>query len=68
MLIRFRLFEIYVTLDFQTTFMLTESAKSRNRTLFFRQDDWDAVCKPLLATLQRTMFEEVPKVRFTSLA
>ncbi|KAL8280819.1 hypothetical protein RQP46_006823 [Phenoliferia psychrophenolica] len=45
----------------RTTFMMTESAKSRNRTLFFRQDDWDAVCRPLLATIQKTMFDEVPK-------
>ncbi|KAK4702528.1 telomerase reverse transcriptase, partial [Phenoliferia sp. Uapishka_3] len=45
----------------KTTFMMTESASSRNRTLFFRQDDWEAVCKPLLATLQQSMFNELPK-------
>lgn len=45
----------------KTTFVVTESAKSRNRTLFFRQDDWAAVCKPLLRTIQQSMFEEIPQ-------
>jgi telomerase reverse transcriptase len=38
----------------KTTFYITESSAFRNRVLYFRQDDWLALCKPLLERLTGT--------------
>lgn len=52
-----------LTICSQTAFAITESASYRNRTLYFRQDDWNAICKPLLENLGQTQFEKIPRVR-----
>ncbi|POW20045.1 hypothetical protein PSHT_03992, partial [Puccinia striiformis] len=41
------------------TFFVTESASFRNRTLYFRLDDWDQICRPLIRYLKTTMFTKV---------
>jgi hypothetical protein len=47
----------------QTTFYVTESSAFRNRVLFFRQDDWAELCKPLIAKLAGNTFERLDAVR-----
>ena len=52
----------------QTTFYATDANAFRYRTLYFRQDDWTAVCQPLLDNLVATMFtplapSEVRRIR-----
>lgn len=46
----------------QTAFYITDSATHQNRPLFFRQDDWERLCAPLLGTLGKTIFERIPAV------
>ncbi|KAG5221222.1 telomerase reverse transcriptase [Salix suchowensis] len=36
---------------------------SRNKTLYFRQDDWETLCAPLLEKLTSTTFKQIPDVR-----
>jgi len=48
----------------QSTFYITESSAFRNRILYFRHDDWQTLCAPLMSRLLRDTFEEVPQVRF----
>ena len=43
----------------RTTFKVTEAAGSGSRSLFFRQDDWDTISRPLLDNLGTSMFEKV---------
>ncbi|POW03795.1 hypothetical protein PSTT_10836 [Puccinia striiformis] len=43
----------------RNTFFVTESASFRNRTLYFRLDDWDQICRPLIRYLKTTMFTKV---------
>ncbi|KAK0566761.1 hypothetical protein OC861_003040 [Tilletia horrida] len=43
----------------RTTFYITESAAYRNRTLYFRQDDWARASAPLLNTLKTSLFEPI---------
>lgn len=45
----------------KTTFKVTEAAGSGSRSLFFRQDDWEIISRPLLDNLGRTLFEKVPQ-------
>lgn len=51
-----------VDLFLKTAFYITDSAIHQNRPLFFRQDDWDRLCAPLLGTLGKTIFERIPAV------
>ena len=51
----------------RTSFYATESAAFRNRTLFFRQDDWLNVSAPVLDKLKATAFEPVSKAEALSI-
>ena len=42
---------------------MTDAATHQNRPLYFRQDDWNALCAPQLAQLGSSVFEQVPPVR-----
>ncbi|GAA6042852.1 hypothetical protein JCM8097_007190 [Rhodosporidiobolus ruineniae] len=44
----------------RTTFYVTNAATQANRPLYYRQDDWNALCEPLLESLANTVFERVP--------
>jgi telomerase reverse transcriptase len=46
----------------QTTFYITESSVCRNRVLYFRQDDWEMLCQPLIVQFSEKMFREIEKV------
>jgi hypothetical protein len=46
----------------QTSFYVTDTATHQNRPLYFRQDDWTALCAPLLKQLGDSVFEKVPLV------
>ena len=48
-----------LNLYFQNTFFVTESASFRNRTLYFRLDDWDQICRPLIKYLKTSLFTKV---------
>lgn len=43
----------------KNTFFITESAIFRNRTLYFRLDDWEQVCSPLINYLTNSLFTKV---------
>ena len=47
----------------QTTFYATESSVFRNRIIYFRQDDWQTLCEPLLKRLASVTFKEMDPVR-----
>ncbi|KAN0060374.1 hypothetical protein ACQY0O_007703 [Thecaphora frezii] len=55
------LFDSLVMPLLRTTFYATESAAFRNRVLFFRQDDWHAISRPLLDKLKATVFEPLSR-------
>lgn len=55
------LFDSIIMPLLRTCFYATESAAFRNRTLFFRQDDWLNVSAPVLEKLKTTAFEPVSK-------
>lgn len=46
----------------QTTFYVTDSSAFRNRVLYFRQDDWETLCAPLIDQLSEKTFKEMEKV------
>ena len=48
----------------KTTFYITESTVYKNRTLYFRQDDWAQLSRPLIESMKRQMFDAIPSVRF----
>jgi len=52
----------------QTTFYITESAAFRNRVLYFRQDDWDVLCRPLVEKLTTETFVKLDEASFTCLS
>ncbi|THH09180.1 hypothetical protein EW146_g8757 [Bondarzewia mesenterica] len=45
----------------RTTFYITESGAFRNRTLYFRQDDWQTLCAPLIDRLSSDTFLKLEK-------
>ena len=47
----------------QTTFYITESSAFRNRVLYFRQDDWQTLCAPLVDRLTASTFQRLSDVR-----
>jgi len=47
---------------FQTTFYITESSAYRNKVLYFRQDDWATLCRPLIDRLASGTFKRIPDV------
>ena len=46
----------------QTTFYVTDSSAFRNKLLYFRQDDWETLCAPLIDQLSEKTFKEIEKV------
>ncbi|KAK4334926.1 Telomerase reverse transcriptase [Rhodotorula toruloides] len=54
-------FDSFVIDLVRTAFYVTDAATHQNRPLYFRQDDWNALCGPLLAQLGDSVFEKVPK-------
>jgi telomerase reverse transcriptase len=46
----------------QNTFYCTESSAYRNKVLYFRQDDWQTLCQPLIERLVSVTFEKLPSV------
>ncbi|KAL4243808.1 Telomerase reverse transcriptase [Abortiporus biennis] len=46
----------------RTTFYVTESSAFRNKVLYFRQDDWATLCKPLIEKLSSNTFQKVDSV------
>ncbi|PLW52927.1 hypothetical protein PCANC_05728 [Puccinia coronata f. sp. avenae] len=43
----------------KNTFFVTESASFRNRTLYFRLDDWEQICRPMIKHLKTSLFTKV---------
>lgn len=48
--------------NFQTTFYITDSSAYRNRLLYFRHDDWNVLCAPLIERLTTETFEKLEEV------
>lgn len=46
----------------QTTFYITESSAFKNKILYFRQDDWDVLCGPLVERLTSVTFSKLEEV------
>ena len=46
----------------QTTFYITESSAFKNKVLYFRQDDWDVLCAPLIERLTSVTFSKLEEV------
>lgn len=46
----------------QTTFYITESSAFRNQMLYFRHDDWEILCAPLIDRLTSETFEKMTEV------
>ncbi len=44
----------------RSNFHVTESTALRNRLFFFRHDIWRSLSEPVLTSLRRSMFQEVP--------
>ena len=44
----------------RSNFHVTESSVHRNRLFFFRHDVWRALSEPILTSLRRSIFQEVP--------
>ncbi|BGP56240.1 hypothetical protein JCM8202_005757 [Rhodotorula sphaerocarpa] len=51
----------------KTAFYVTDSVTHHNRPLYFRQDDWNKLCAPLLKQLGDSVFEKVPLVEALAL-
>ncbi|RDB25955.1 Telomerase reverse transcriptase [Hypsizygus marmoreus] len=49
-------FDSFVSSLLKTNFYITESSAFRNRVLYFRQDDWKALCSPLIERLTTGTF------------
>jgi hypothetical protein len=47
----------------QTTFYITESSAFKNKMLYFRQDDWDVLCRPLVERLTSVTFSKLEEVK-----
>lgn len=48
---------------YKTTFYITETSAFRNYVMYFRQDDWETLCAPLIDRLTSGTFEKVSEVR-----
>ncbi|KAK7050869.1 Telomerase reverse transcriptase [Paramarasmius palmivorus] len=57
----FWFFDSFIVSLLRTTFYVTESAAYRNHILYFRHDDWNTLCAPLLRDLKEEKFEKVPQ-------
>lgn len=47
----------------KTTFYVTESSAFRNKVIYFRHDDWSALCAPLVEKLSTDTFQRIEQVR-----
>jgi telomerase reverse transcriptase len=54
-------FDSFVIPLVKTTFYVTDSSAFRNRVLYFRQDDWETLCAPLIDQLSEKTFKEIEK-------
>ncbi|KAJ2926818.1 hypothetical protein H1R20_g10287, partial [Candolleomyces eurysporus] len=52
---------------FKTTFYITDSSAYKNRILYFRQDNWQTLCAPLLNRLVDNMFVKIPDAEVEAL-
>ncbi len=48
-----------VKFELQGTFYVTDSGAFKNRILYFRHDDWDRLCQPLVRDLMSKRFLEI---------
>lgn len=53
---------LFLILALQTAFYVTESSAFRNQILYFRHDDWAALCAPLIDRLTSVTFEKLTAV------
>lgn len=60
-------FDSFVLPLLKTTFYTTESSAYRNKILYFRQDDWATLCRPLIDRLVSGTFERIPDSEATEL-
>ncbi|CBQ68186.1 conserved hypothetical protein [Sporisorium reilianum SRZ2] len=51
----------------RTTFYITETAAYRNKVLYFRQDDWHVLSRPVLGQLKETLFEPLTRAEALSM-
>ncbi|GAA5915420.1 hypothetical protein JCM6882_001418 [Rhodosporidiobolus microsporus] len=63
----FWFFDSFIIDLIRTAFYVTDAATHQNRPLYFRQDDWNALCAPLLESLGSTVFEKVPATQLISM-
>ncbi|KAI9884054.1 MAG: hypothetical protein M1823_004168 [Watsoniomyces obsoletus] len=54
------IFDSLVVPLIRSNFHVTESTAYRNRLFFFRHDVWRSLSEPVLASLRRSMFQDVP--------
>ncbi|KAF8690235.1 hypothetical protein AX14_003047 [Amanita brunnescens Koide BX004] len=52
-------FDGFVSPLLKTTFYITDSSAYRNRLLYFRHDDWNILCTPLIERLTTETFEKL---------
>ncbi|EST06693.2 reverse transcriptase [Kalmanozyma brasiliensis GHG001] len=51
----------------RTTFYITETAAYRNKVLYFRQDDWHVLSRPVLGQLKESIFEPLTRAEALSM-
>lgn len=51
----------------RTTFYITETAAYRNKVLYFRQDDWHVLSRPVLGQLKQSIFEPLTRAEALSM-
>lgn len=51
----------------RTTFYVTETAAYRNKVLYFRQDDWHVLSKPVMGQLKESIFEPLTRAEALSM-
>ncbi|SPO21381.1 uncharacterized protein UTRI_00858 [Ustilago trichophora] len=51
----------------RTTFYITETAAYRNKVLYFRQDDWHVLSRPVLGQLKESIFEPLTRAEALSI-
>ncbi|CDO70652.1 hypothetical protein BN946_scf184756.g19 [Trametes cinnabarina] len=52
-------FDSFIIPLLKTTFYITESSAFRNRVLYFRHDDWNILCAPLVEKLSMDTFQRI---------
>lgn len=55
------LFDSFLVPLLRTTFYATESTAFRNRTVYFRQDNWNTITQPILERLKQDCFTTISK-------